>query len=238
MFSVGRVGETITFSAGILIAALLSLATATFSLYSGLAAPLAIAIGLMLMAGLTLLPALAGHRRPGRLLAVFRPAGRRAARLVGSGLRPDRAPAAGDAGRRPRRLRRARGGLGRVCGRGVRRGGDRAAGQRFRAGRRAAGRALPADGGQPDHHRAAPAAAGLGGPGTGGRGRAAAGLRSGVHRRERALRRQRHRADARRSTRRCTPPTGRRAAWRPRRGRRFRRRGCLLTRPTRPAART
>ena len=57
-FSVTRVGETITFSAGVLIAALLSLATATFSLYSGLAAPLAIAIGLMLIAGLTLLPAL------------------------------------------------------------------------------------------------------------------------------------------------------------------------------------
>ena len=56
--SVARVGETITFSAGVLIAALLSLATATFSLYSGLAAPLAIAIGLMLIAGLTLLPAL------------------------------------------------------------------------------------------------------------------------------------------------------------------------------------
>ena len=58
VLSVARVGETITFSAGILIAALLSLASATFSLYSGLAAPLAIAIGLMLIAGLTLLPAL------------------------------------------------------------------------------------------------------------------------------------------------------------------------------------
>jgi RND superfamily putative drug exporter len=58
VISVGRVGETITFSAGILIAALLSLAAATFSLYSGLAAPLAIGIGLMLIAGLTLLPAL------------------------------------------------------------------------------------------------------------------------------------------------------------------------------------
>jgi putative drug exporter of the RND superfamily len=58
VFSVARVGETITFSAGILIAALLSLVTASFSLYSGLAAPLAIAIGLMLIAGLTLLPAL------------------------------------------------------------------------------------------------------------------------------------------------------------------------------------
>src|SRR5690349_10036785 len=58
VFSVARVGETITFSAGVLIAALLSLAAASFSLYSGLAAPLAIAIGLMLVAGLTLLPAL------------------------------------------------------------------------------------------------------------------------------------------------------------------------------------
>ena len=56
--SVARVGETITFSAGILIAALLSLATASFSLYSGLAAPLSIAIALMLLAGLSLLPAL------------------------------------------------------------------------------------------------------------------------------------------------------------------------------------
>jgi RND superfamily putative drug exporter len=64
VLAVARVGETITFSAGILIAALLSLAGASFSLYSGLAAPLAIAIGLMLIAGLTLLPA---------LLAIFGP---------------------------------------------------------------------------------------------------------------------------------------------------------------------
>jgi putative drug exporter of the RND superfamily len=81
VLSVARVGETITFSAGILIAALLSLATAAFSLYSGLAAPLAIAIGLMLIAGLTLLPA---------LLAIF---GRAA--FWPSSVRPD----AGSAGR-------------------------------------------------------------------------------------------------------------------------------------------
>jgi putative drug exporter of the RND superfamily len=56
--AVERVGETITFSAGVLIAALGSLAFATFGLYSGLAAPLSIGIGLMLVAGLTLLPAL------------------------------------------------------------------------------------------------------------------------------------------------------------------------------------
>ena len=58
VLSVERVGETIAFSAGVLIAALGSLAFATFSLYSGLAAPLSIGIGLMLVAGLTLLPAL------------------------------------------------------------------------------------------------------------------------------------------------------------------------------------
>ena len=58
MLSVTRVGETITFSAGILIAALLSLAAAIVQPLLGLAAPLAIAIGLMLIAGLTLLPAL------------------------------------------------------------------------------------------------------------------------------------------------------------------------------------
>ncbi len=56
--SVERVGETITFSAGVLIAALGSLAFATFSLYSGLAVPLCVGIGLILVAGLTLLPAL------------------------------------------------------------------------------------------------------------------------------------------------------------------------------------
>jgi RND superfamily putative drug exporter len=53
-----RVGESITFSAATVIAALLSLLLATFQLYSALGAPLAIGIGLMLLAGLTLLPAL------------------------------------------------------------------------------------------------------------------------------------------------------------------------------------
>ena len=53
-----RVGETITFSAATVIAALLSLLVATFQIYSQLGIPLAIAIGTMLLAGLTLLPAL------------------------------------------------------------------------------------------------------------------------------------------------------------------------------------
>jgi RND superfamily putative drug exporter len=56
--ALARVGESITFSAGTVIAALLTLLLATFGLYSSLGAPLAIAIALMLLAGLTLLPAL------------------------------------------------------------------------------------------------------------------------------------------------------------------------------------
>jgi len=56
--AVMRVGETITFSAATVIAALLSLLVATFQIYSELGIPLAIGIGTMLLAGLTLLPAL------------------------------------------------------------------------------------------------------------------------------------------------------------------------------------
>jgi putative drug exporter of the RND superfamily len=53
-----KVGESITFSAATVIAALLSLLAATFEIYSSLGIPLAIGIGVMLLAGLTLLPAL------------------------------------------------------------------------------------------------------------------------------------------------------------------------------------
>ena len=56
--AVARVGESIAFSAGTVIAALLSLLVASFQMYSTLGAPLAIGIGLMLLAGLTLTPAL------------------------------------------------------------------------------------------------------------------------------------------------------------------------------------
>jgi len=56
--ALSRVGESITFSAATVIASLLTLLLAVFGLYSSLGAPLAIAIGLMLMAGLTLTPAL------------------------------------------------------------------------------------------------------------------------------------------------------------------------------------
>jgi len=53
-----RVGESITFSAATVIAALLTMLLATFGLYSSVGAPLAIALALMLAADLTLLPAL------------------------------------------------------------------------------------------------------------------------------------------------------------------------------------
>ncbi len=56
--ALSRVGESITFSAATVIAALLSLMLASFELYSDLGGPLAIGIALMLLAGLTLLPAL------------------------------------------------------------------------------------------------------------------------------------------------------------------------------------
>lgn len=56
--ALSRVGESITFSAATVIAALFSLLLATFQIYSNLGLPLAIGIGLMLLAGLTLLPAL------------------------------------------------------------------------------------------------------------------------------------------------------------------------------------
>jgi RND superfamily putative drug exporter len=52
------VGESITFSAGTVIVALLCLLLASFGLYSGLGPALALGVGLMLLAALTLLPAL------------------------------------------------------------------------------------------------------------------------------------------------------------------------------------
>jgi len=56
--SVSTVGETITFSAFTVIAALVSLVIAQFGLYQSLGPALAIGIFLMLIAGLTILPAL------------------------------------------------------------------------------------------------------------------------------------------------------------------------------------
>jgi putative drug exporter of the RND superfamily len=60
--SVTRVGESITFSAATVIAAVLTLLLASFTFYSDLAVPFAIAIGVTLVAALTLLPALLSIR--------------------------------------------------------------------------------------------------------------------------------------------------------------------------------
>ena len=60
--SVTRVGESITFSAATVIAAMLTLLVASFSFYADLGGPFAIAIGVTLIAALTLLPALLSIR--------------------------------------------------------------------------------------------------------------------------------------------------------------------------------
>ena len=53
-----RVGESVTASAGTVILALLTLVFASFGLYHDLGTPLAVGVAVMLLAGLTLLPAL------------------------------------------------------------------------------------------------------------------------------------------------------------------------------------
>jgi putative drug exporter of the RND superfamily len=68
--AVTRVGESITFSAATVIAAVLTLLAASFPFYSNLGIPFGIAIAVTLLAGLTLLPALLSIRLS--LLAVKR----------------------------------------------------------------------------------------------------------------------------------------------------------------------
>jgi RND superfamily putative drug exporter len=76
--AVTRVGESITFSAATVIAAVLTLLAASFPFYSNLGIPFAIAVGVTLLAGLTLLPALLSIRlsllaiKRGTFQAVFR----------------------------------------------------------------------------------------------------------------------------------------------------------------------
>jgi putative drug exporter of the RND superfamily len=60
--SITRVGESITFSAATVIAAVLTLLVASFPFYADLGVPFAIAIGVTLLAALTLLPALLSIR--------------------------------------------------------------------------------------------------------------------------------------------------------------------------------
>ena len=60
--SITKVGESITFSAATVIAAMLTLLLASFPFYADLGVPFAIAIGVTLLAALTLLPALLSIR--------------------------------------------------------------------------------------------------------------------------------------------------------------------------------
>jgi RND superfamily putative drug exporter len=105
--AMGRVGPAITFSAATVVAALLSLLLATFGIYRGIGPSLAIGLAIMLVAALTLLPALlaiAGH-------ALFWPShpapGRADHGPVGPRGVPGRAAATAHAARRHRPLRRA-----------------------------------------------------------------------------------------------------------------------------------
>ena len=111
-----RVGESITASAGTVILALLTLLLASFGLYHDLGLPLAIGIAVMLLAGLTLLPALLALAAP----LMF--AGRAPRRGVEGGSSP--LGQAQFAGLAPRdRAGRGEGLWGRVAARAVRRPG-------------------------------------------------------------------------------------------------------------------
>jgi RND superfamily putative drug exporter len=79
-----KVGESISFSAFTVIAALLSLLFASFEIYSDLGIPLAIGIAVMLLAGLTLLPALRSSAGPPSGRRRTAPASPRKARGAGS----------------------------------------------------------------------------------------------------------------------------------------------------------
>ena len=86
--SVSRVGESITFSAFTVIAALMSLVLAQFAFYQSLGPALAIGIGLMLLAGSDAAAGLLADLRSSRLLADRH--GRRGHRGSGRPLGPHR----------------------------------------------------------------------------------------------------------------------------------------------------
>ena len=162
--SVTRVGESITFSAATVIAAVLTLLAASFPFYSNLGIPFAIAIAVTLLAGLTLLPALLSIRLS--LLAIKRTLfqamfhkpkllpwsiqgsggtgvwGRVAGRIV--------RPARDHADHRRAGVRRPGPGRVRLYGVRLRRQHGPAGRQRLREGHPAADQVLPGVGRQPD----------------------------------------------------------------------------------------
>ena len=109
--AVARVGESISASAGTVILALLTLLFASFGIYHDLGVPLAIGIAVMLLAGLTLLPALLAILGRVAFWPAKIAAGERERELVGQSC-----PAGGrtprqDSRRRRPRLRRSRVGI-------------------------------------------------------------------------------------------------------------------------------
>ena len=234
--SVTRVGESITFSAATVIAAVLTLLLASFPFYSDLGVPFAIAIGVILIAGLTLLPALLSIRLsllavkrtafraditagPSCCRGISRAAGRPGAwgRIAGPGRRAPRAHAAD----RSCGVRRARDRGRRLHGGRIRREHGTPGRQRLGSRTGPADQVFPAVGGEPDQLDLPVYHPRLAGPGAaGGRGTQAARHRI-LHAGDRAAEPRRSGADARsvqrvarRSSgppRRC-PPCHRRAA--------------------------
>ena len=173
--AMARVGESITASAATVVVALLTLTLASFGIYHDLGIPLAIGIAVMLLAGLTLLPALLAIF--GR--AVFWPTktaprdhregtwGRIAGRLV---RRPALTLSIGVlvfAALAVFTLGFKSGGFGGQ--------GDRAGGHQRRQGQRRGGRQLPPVQRQPDQRGHALREVGLDRPGAAGRGHPGAG---------------------------------------------------------------
>ena len=193
-----KVGESITFSALTVVAALLSLLAASFQIYSNLGIPLAIGIGVMLLAGLTLLPA---------LLAIFGKAafwpskpkpGTSSTGALGQGRYPGGQAPGGRAADRRDRVRRAVRRGHRLQERRVRRHHLRTGRHRLRGWAEPAGQVLPLLVRQPDQPRLQAVDAGLGGPGGHRRRHHPTGAQPAVHRRDRAAepgRRRRVHAD-------------------------------------------
>ena len=213
--AVERVGESITFSAATVIAALLSLLAATFEFYSDLGIPLAIGIGVMLLAGLTLLPALLAIF--GR--AVFWPsktqAGHGQGGRLGSRLGPDRPPPGAHPSGRPGGVRRPGVRGNRVHGGRVRREHQRAVGLGLGGRHGDPRRPLPEHERQPDEHHLPAQAARVerpAGPGDGAQ--PARGQRS-VHDGDRAAEPQRRDAHAGPAHRPARPSSGRLSCCRP-----------------------
>jgi predicted RND superfamily exporter protein len=181
--ALARVGESVTFSAATVIAALLTLLLATFGLYSSLRALLqpgrpaghrdrAHAAGCPHPAA-----GAAGHLRPGRVLALPHGPRHRAPRLVGTHRGPRRRPPSRDARRGASRLRRAGHGRARLPAGRTGQHPGRSPRLGLRRGQRSARRPFPGRRQQPDHGAAAVPQAGLERPGA-GRRRAATARRA------------------------------------------------------------